>query len=34
LNYKISLKQAVEDYIKKEAKTEDFVILVEEDDAE
>ena len=32
LNYKITLKQAVEDYIKKEAKIEDFEIGVNDED--
>ena len=30
MNYKISLRQAVEEFIKKEAKVEDFTIIVEE----
>lgn len=33
LNYKISLKQAVEEFIKKEAKVEDYTIIVEEENA-
>lgn len=32
LNYKISLKQAVEEYLKKEIKFDDFVVVVEEID--
>jgi hypothetical protein len=30
LNYKISLRQAVEEFVKKESKIEDFVVIVEE----
>jgi hypothetical protein len=30
LNYKISLKQAVEEFIKKESKIDDFTIVVDE----
>ena len=30
LNYKISLKQAVEEFLKKESKIEDFELVVQE----
>jgi hypothetical protein len=30
LNYKIGLKQAVEEFVKKEYKTDDFQLMVEE----